>query len=119
VNTISVGQTPEGVKMSPDGQHVAVTVMNGSNKPSNSPFLNENGLVKVYRISGHSLTPVAQAPVGRWCQGAAWSRDGATLLVQCMVEREVIAFRFAGGTLERTGSIKTNGGPAGIRTAEP
>jgi sugar lactone lactonase YvrE len=119
VNTVSVGQTPEGLKMSPDGQHVAVTVMNGSNKPKNSPFLNENGLLKVFRVSGHTLTPVAEAPVGHWCQGVAWSKDSATLLVQCMVEKEILAFKFAGGKLERTASIKTNGGPAGIRTAEP
>ena len=53
VSTVSVGQTPEGVKMSPDGNYVAVTVMNGSNKPSASPFFNDFGLLKVYRIFGH------------------------------------------------------------------
>jgi DNA-binding beta-propeller fold protein YncE len=119
VNTVSVGQTPEGLKMSPDGQHVAVTVMNGSNKPKNSPFLNENGLLKVFRVSGHTLTPVAEAPVGHWCQGVVWSKDSRTLLVQCMVEKEILAFKFDGAKLEKTASIKTNGGPAGIRTAEP
>ena len=34
VNTYTVGQTPEGIKMSPDGKYVAVTVVNGTNKPS-------------------------------------------------------------------------------------
>ena len=76
VNTVTVGQTPEGLKMSPDGQHVAVTVMNGSNKPKESPFFNDYGLVKIFRLSGHNLTQVAEAPVGHWCQGAAWSKDG-------------------------------------------
>src|SRR5215472_9894811 len=33
VDTVSVGQTPEGVAMSHDGKYVAVTVMNGSNRP--------------------------------------------------------------------------------------
>ena len=120
VNTVSVGQTPEGLKMSPDGQHVAVTIMNGSNKPKNSPFYNDNGLVKIYRVSGHDLTQVAEAPVGHWCQGAAWSKDGKKLLVQCMVEKEIIAFSFDGAkALQKTGTIKVGGGPAGIRTAEP
>ena len=32
VDTVTVGQTPEGLKMSPDGRYVAVTAMNGSNK---------------------------------------------------------------------------------------
>ncbi|HEX8666041.1 MAG TPA: YncE family protein, partial [Beijerinckiaceae bacterium] len=119
VNTVTVGQTPEGLKMSPDGQHVAVTVMNGSNKPKESPFFNDFGLVKIFRVSGQGLTPVAEAPVGHWCQGAAWSKDGKTLLVQCMVEKEILSFSFDGKNLQKTGSIKTNGGPAGIRTAEP
>jgi DNA-binding beta-propeller fold protein YncE len=120
VNTVTVGQTPEGLKMSPDGQHVAVTVMNGSNKPKESPFFNDFGLVKIFRLSGHNLTQVAEAPVGHWCQGAAWSKDGKAILVQCMVEKEIFAFSFDGGkNLQKIGSIKTNGGAAGIRTAEP
>jgi DNA-binding beta-propeller fold protein YncE len=120
VNTVTVGQTPEGLKMSPDGQHVAVTVMNGSNKPKNSPFFNDNGLVQVWRVSGKDLTKVAEAPVGHWCQGAAWSKDGKQLLVQCMVEKEIISFSFDGSkSLQKTGSIKVKGGPAGIGTAEP
>ena len=120
VNTVTVGQTPEGLKMSPDGQHVAVTVMNGSNKPKESPFFNDFGLVKIFRLSGHNLTQVAEAPVGHWCQGAAWSKDGKQILVQCMVEKEIFAFSFDGGkNLQKIGSIKTNGGAAGIRTAEP
>src|SRR5262249_50274445 len=36
VETLTVGQTPEGVLFSPDGKIVAVTVMNGSNKPRES-----------------------------------------------------------------------------------
>ena len=118
VNTVTVGQTPEGLKMSPDGQHVAVTVMNGSNKPKDSPFFNDNGLVRIFRVAGRDLTHVADAPVGHWCQGAAWSKDAKTVLVQCMVEKEIYA-SFDGTTLQKTTAIKVNGGPAGIRTAEP
>jgi hypothetical protein len=34
-----------------------------------------------------------------------------------MVEREILIFRFDGIRLTPAGSIKVNGGPAGIRTA--
>jgi len=118
VDTISVGQTPEGLKMSPDGQHVAVTVMNGSNKPKNSPFFNDNGLVLIYAVGGSKLTKVAEAKVGHWCQGAAWSKDSKKLLVQCMVEQELQAFDFDGKDLKPAGAIKVGGGPAGIGTAQ-
>ena len=119
VNTISVGQTPEGVKMSPDGNYVAITVMNGSNKPAASPFFNDFGLLKVYRISGTELAPVADAKIGHWCQGMVWSKDSKYLVTECMVESELIAFSFDGKALARTSTLKMQVSPAGIRTAEP
>jgi DNA-binding beta-propeller fold protein YncE len=118
-STVSVGQTPEGLKMSPDGAHVAVTVMNGSNKPKASPFFNDHGLLKIYRIAGTELTPVTEAKVGHWCQGIAWSKDSKTLLAQCMVENEIATFSFDGKTLTKTAPIAMKASPAGIRTAEP
>ena len=118
-STVSVGQTPEGLKMSPDGAHVAVTVMNGSNKPKASPFFNDFGLLKIYRIAGTELTPVTEAKVGHWCQGIAWSKDSKTLLAQCMVENEIVTFSFDGKTLTKTAPIAMKVSPAGIRTAEP
>ena len=117
VETVTVGQTPEGLKMSPDGLYVAVTVMNGSNKAKNSPFFNDDGLVLVYAVAGSKLTKVAEAKVGRWCQGAAWSKDNKTLLVQCMVEQELQVFSFDGKDLKPSGAIKVGAGPAGIGTA--
>jgi DNA-binding beta-propeller fold protein YncE len=119
VNTYTVGQTPEGIKMSPDGKYVAVTVMNGSNKPLDSPFFNANGILQVWARNGTQLTKAAEMPIGKWCQGIAWSANGKTLLAQCMVEEEITVARFTGKALTKAGAIKTKGGPAGIRTAEP
>jgi|EndMetStandDraft_8_1072994.scaffolds.fasta_scaffold24794_1 DNA-binding beta-propeller fold protein YncE len=119
VHTVTVGQTPEGIALSPDGAFVAVSVMNGSNKPKNSPFFNDYGLVKVFSVKDGQLLPLTEAKVGHWCQGLAWSKGNRTLLVQCMVEKEIMAFSFDGKELKPAGSIKLNAGPAGIRTAEP
>jgi DNA-binding beta-propeller fold protein YncE len=117
VDTVTVGQTPEGLKMSPDGRYVAVTAMNGSNKPKNSPFFNDSGLVVVLAVDGKRLTKVAEGKVGHWCQGAAWSQDGKTVLVQGMVEKEIQVLSFDGKELKLTGALKVSGGPAGIGTA--
>jgi len=119
VHTVTVGQTPEGIALSPDGAFVAVSVMNGSNKPKNNPFFNDYGLVKVLSVKGNELVPLTEAKVGHWCQGLAWSKGNRTLLVQCMVQKEIMAFSFDGKELKPAGSIKVNAGPAGIRTAEP
>lgn len=117
VDTIRVGQTPEGVGMSHDGSYVAVTIMNGSQRPKTHQAYNDFGLVKVFRIDGTKLTLAAEAKVGHWCQGAVWSKDGKTLVVQCMIEKELEILSFDGKSLKKTGAIKVNGGPAGIRTA--
>ena len=116
VNTISVGLIPEGVAMSPDGRHVAAVVMNGSNLAASSPFFNDFGLLRLYRLEGTSLTHVADARTGHWCQGAAWNRVGTTIVVQCGVERELQVFRFDGRTVTASGRIPVTGSPTGIRT---
>jgi DNA-binding beta-propeller fold protein YncE len=118
VDTISVGPTPEGVAFSGDGSFVAVTVMNGTNKAKNSPVYNDFGWLKVYAVRGTKLTKVDEAKTGHWCQGAAWSRNNRTIVVQCMVQKELQLFRFDGASLQRAGAIKVDGGPTGIRTAE-
>ncbi len=92
VYTVTVGQTPEGIKMSHDGKLVAVTVMNGSNKPTTNPFYNAKGKLVIYRLNGTKLSKYAEAPVGRWCQGIAWSRDNARLLAQCAGDGEILGF---------------------------
>ncbi|HSR76995.1 MAG TPA: YncE family protein [Xanthobacteraceae bacterium] len=118
VETVTAGQTPEGVRISPDGKYLAVTVANGSNKPKSSPFFNDNGLVKIFAINGTKLTPVTEAKIGHWCQGAVWNKTATMLMVQCMVEHELQMFRFDGKTLTSGTPIKLKAGPAGIRTAE-
>jgi DNA-binding beta-propeller fold protein YncE len=118
VETITVGQTPEGIKVSPDGQHVAVVVMNGSNKAKSSPFYNDNGKLVMLKVTGTSIAKVAEAPIGRWSQGAAFAPDGKTVLVGNMVEKDVQVFAWDGTSLRETARIKVNGGSAALRTAE-
>ncbi len=118
IDTISVGQTPEGVAMSGDGGYVAVTVMNGSNRPKTHPAFNDFGLLQVYSIEGAKLTKVDEAKVGHWCQGAAWSTNNKTVVIQCMVEKNLQVFSFDGRSLKPAGTVPLSGGGAGLRTAD-
>lgn len=119
VETLTVGQTPEGIKVSPDSSVVAVVVMNGSNKPKASPFYSDHGKLVLLRVSGGSLQKVGEAPIGHWSQGVAFSADSRTILVGNMVEKDLWVFEWNGSTLRDTGHrIKVNGGSAAVRTAE-
>src|SRR5262249_44502763 len=114
-----VGQTPEGIALSPDGAFLAVGLANGSNKAKNNPFFNDYGLVKVLNVKGNELVPLTAAKVGHWCQGLAWSKSNRMLLARSRAEKEIMVLSFEGKELKPAGSIKLNAGPAGIRTAEP
>jgi DNA-binding beta-propeller fold protein YncE len=119
VETVTVGQTPEGIRLSPDGKLAAVTVMNGSNKPRESPFFNEAGKLILYRVDGTRLVPLAAAFIGRWSQGVEFSADSRTILVGNMVERNVQVLRWDGTSLADRGErIPVNGGSAALRIAD-
>ncbi len=119
VETVVVGQTPEGNALSPDGKLCAVVVMNGSNKPRESPFFNDAGKLILYRVEGTRLVPLAAAWIGHWSQGLAFSADSSVILVGNMVERNVQVLRWDGTSLTDRGErIRVNGGSAALRTAD-
>lgn len=118
VGGLFVGVIPEGIALSPDGAFLAASVMNGSNLSKSSPYFNDYGLLKIYRLAGTSLTPVTEARIGHWCQGIAWRRDSRALVVQCAADNEIRAFTFDGRTLTAGPTIKVGGSPTGIRTSQ-
>jgi DNA-binding beta-propeller fold protein YncE len=119
VDTITVGQTPEGIKLSPDGTLCAVVIMNGSNKAKESPFYNDNGKLLLFRVEGTKLTKVGEGRIGHWSQGVAVSADNRTILVGNMVEKDLWVFSWDGSTLKDTGQrIKVAGGSAAVRVAD-
>jgi DNA-binding beta-propeller fold protein YncE len=119
VDTVTVGQTTEGIKMSPDGTLVAVVAGNGSNKAKESPFFADHGKLALFKVNGTSLSKVAEAPIGRWPQAVAFSADGKSLLISNMIEKELWLFAWDGAVLRDTGDrIKMSGGPCALRMAD-
>ena len=117
IETVSVGQTPEGIAMSPDGKWVAVTVMNGSNKPLASPFYNTLGLLKLFKIVDRKLVYNSQVETGVWTQGIAFSADSKLLLVQNKEQKELQVLAIRGNKLVDTKQrIAMRNGGAGIGT---
>jgi DNA-binding beta-propeller fold protein YncE len=119
VNTVEVGPTPEHVALSADGRYLEVTVVNGSSANPVSAQFSPFGLMQVYRVNGPTLTLVAQAQTGQWGQGATWSNDGRTILLQGAVAREIEVYRFDGKSLKRdmAATLKFDTRPGAISTA--
>jgi len=119
VQTATVGRSPEGLKWSPDGQFLAVGAQNGTTKPAGNPFLQEKGRLIMFSVADKQLRQVAEAPIGKWSQGIAFSRDGRTVLVQNMVERTIQVFRWESSKLWPGTPIDIAAGPAAITTPWP
>ena len=119
IETITVGQTPEGIACSPNGRKVAVVAMSGSNKAKESPFYRANGRVVMFNVEGKKLTPAGEADTGNWSQGAAFSADSRTLLVGNMVQKNLQVYELSASGIRDTGQrVALRGGAAGIRTAD-
>ena len=100
VAAVAVGQTPEHVALSPDGRFLVSVVGNGSAFTRVDPnFANVVGRLKLFRAGNAELVQVAEANIGHNCQGASFSDDGRTILVQCAVEKSISSFRFDGAKL--------------------
>ena len=100
VAAVSVGATPEHVALSPDSRFLVSVVGNGSAFTRDaSNFADVVGRLRIYRAGAAELVQLAEVNIGHNCQGATFSDDGRTVLVQCAVEKTISAFRFDGSTL--------------------
>jgi DNA-binding beta-propeller fold protein YncE len=114
VDTVAVGLTPEGVKMSPGGRFVAVTVHNGSNLPRGAKGWSDHGLLQVWRIADGRLVKLTEIAMGGWGQGIVWSRDGRQILAQTPLDSRIQSFGFDGARLMRGPELILRSGPAAI-----
>jgi hypothetical protein len=119
VETVAVGQSPEGLKFSPDGKFLAVANIEGSTKPKSSPFYRDYGRLALFAVEGQALRKLAEAPIGRWSQGIAFSKDGRTILVGSMIAHGLDVFRWEDGKLIEGATLDLGSGPAAIRTPWP
>ena len=119
VGTADIGhELLEGMMMSSDGKWIAGVAHGGSTRPKDAPQYKANGMVVLYRLDGTKLTKVSEAPIGAWSQGASFSKDGKTVVVGNMIQKNLQVFKNDDGKLTDTGqTIPTGGGAAAIRAS--
>lgn len=116
IQTLDVGRSPEGLKWSPDGAFIAIGAQNGTTKAPGSALYQPMGRLIMLALTNGRLHQIAEAPIGRWTQGIAFSRDGKTMLVQDMVGRRLQVFGWDGNTLSPNGDLDMAAGAAAIAT---
>ena len=119
VGTADIGhENLEGAMMSNDGKWVAGVAHGGSTRPKDAPQFKPNGMLVMYKFEDGKLTKVSEAPIGAWSQGASFSKDGKTVAVQNMIQKNIQVFKNDDGKLTDTGQkIEVGGGAAAIRAS--
>ena len=119
VTATEVGVTPEHLTLSRDGRYLAVVVHNGSGGAIGTPGYWPHGALKVFGVRGATLTPIAETVTGAWCQGATFSDDARTILLQCAVDKDIEVYRFNGRALARdeAATLRFDARPGAIATA--
>jgi DNA-binding beta-propeller fold protein YncE len=119
VGTADIGhESLEGMMMSSDGKWIAGVAHGGSTRPKDAPQYKANGMVVLYKLEGNKLIKVSEAPIGAWSQGASFSKDGKTVVVGNMIQKNLQVFKNDDGKLTDTGQkIDVGGGAAAIRAS--
>ena len=113
----SATRSLEGMMMSSDGKWIAGVAHAGSTRPKDAPQFKPNGMVVLYRLDGDKLTKVSEAPIGAWSQGASFSKDGKTLVVGNMIQKNMQVFKNDDGKLTDTGQTIPTSAAAPRRSA--
>jgi DNA-binding beta-propeller fold protein YncE len=117
--SLAAGRVTEHVALSPDGKYALLVLANGAATVKSDPkYDSVLGILVVYAVGAGSLTEVARADTGHWCQGATWSDDGRLILQQCATEREIMVYRFDGHSLvrDKDATIPLESRPGAIAT---
>ncbi|MBV8888046.1 MAG: beta-propeller fold lactonase family protein [Alphaproteobacteria bacterium] len=116
IDHITVGDSPEGLAISPKGDLVVTVEARGSNQPSTSWYAHPAGAVTALRVNGKTVTRVGEVNVGRLPEGAVFSPDGSYLYVGNFIDQDLSVLKVDGDKLTDTGQrFKLPGHPASMR----
>src|SRR5215813_9794957 len=115
IDHVTVGDSPEGLAISPKGDLAITVEARGSNSKGVS-FYHPAGAVTVLSIDGKKVSRVGEVNVGALPEGAAFSPDGGYLYVGNFIDGDMSLLKVDGTALTDTGQrIKLPGHPASMR----
>jgi len=114
---VTVGDSPEGLAISPKGDFAVSVEARGSNVPKTAFFYHPAGAVTALRIDGKRVTNVGSIDVGALPEAVAFSPDGQYVYVGNFIDGDLWALKVEGSKLtDTTQRIKLPGHPASMRS---
>jgi 6-phosphogluconolactonase (cycloisomerase 2 family) len=116
IDHVTVGDSPEGLAISPKGD-IAVTVeARGSNRSKDTWYYHPAGAISVLRIDGKKVTRAGEVTVGGLPEGAVFSADGSHIYVGNFMDSDLSVLQVMGARVSDTGKrFKLPGQPASVR----
>jgi DNA-binding beta-propeller fold protein YncE len=115
IDHVTVGDSPEGLTISPKGD-LAITVEARGSNMKGAPFYHPTGTVTALKIDGKKVTNAGEINVGAFPEGGAFSPDGSYLYVGNFIDGDLSILKVDGTTLTDTGQrLKLPGHPASMR----
>lgn len=116
VDHVTVGDSPEGLAISPKGNLAVSIQAEGSNTAKTVPYHHAGGSVAVLAIDGSKVTKVGSITVGALPEGVAFSADGSRIYVGNFIDGDLSVLRVDGTNVTDTGRrLKLPGHPASMR----
>ena len=115
IDHITVGDSPEGLAISPQGNLAVAIEASGSNVAKSNWFHHDGGTVRILRIDGKKVTNAGGVTVGGLPEGAVFSADGRYLYVGNFIDGDLSVLKINGTTLTPAGRLKLPGHPASMR----
>ncbi|MGH7117323.1 MAG: YncE family protein [Stellaceae bacterium] len=117
IDHVVVGDSPEGLAISPKGDLAVSVQAEGSNRPPGVFYRHADGDIAILKIDGDKVTKIASITVGALPEGAAFSPDGSYLYVGNFIDGDLSILKVDGTNVTDTGQrLKLPGHPASMRS---
>jgi DNA-binding beta-propeller fold protein YncE len=118
IDRVVVGDGPEGLAMSPQGDLAVAAILNGSNNKK-AFFYKKNGSLSVLKIDGKKVTKIQDIDVGGLPEAIMFTPDGKYILAGNFMDQDFSILKVDGDKVTDTGTrFKVPGHPASARMGQ-
>jgi DNA-binding beta-propeller fold protein YncE len=116
VDTLAIGDGPEGFAMAPDGKSAVVLLLHGSTSgPSEWPYHPNGGAVMIAIENGKARVVQGEVKLGSVPEGLAYSPDSKFVYVGDFTDKRLHIIKVNAKGLSETGTMALPGHPASMR----
>ena len=116
VDTLAIGDGPEGFAVAPDGKSAVVILLHGSTSgPSEWPYHPNGGAVMIAIENGKARVLPGEVKLGSVPEGVAYSRDSKYVYVGDFTDKRLHIIKVDGKAMKETGTMTLPGHPASMR----